>query len=116
MPADFGEMTPVETMHAWPSGNHPIGTTAIDLNTGEHRWMTPAGDLAQSNPVLRQLGLRSLGRPARGHLLLSQTLLIVGREGGTHREGGGPEKVPNFEISDPKRCAYDKARGRLVGE
>jgi len=36
--------------------------------------------------------------------------------GGTHREGGGPEKVPDFEISDPKLCAYDKATGKLVGE
>ena len=68
----FGEMTPVETMQArGPLETTLWRTTAIDLNTGEHRWMTPAGDLAQSNPVLRQLGLRSLGRPARGHLLLS---------------------------------------------
>ena len=78
--------------------------------------MTPAGDLAQSNPVLQQLGLRSLGRPARGHLLLTKTLLIVGQEGGTHREGGGPEKVPNFEIRDPKLSAYDKETGKFVGE
>jgi quinoprotein glucose dehydrogenase len=48
--------------------------------------------------------------------LLTETLLIVGQEGGTHREGGGPEMVPNFEISDPKLCAYDKATGKLVGE
>jgi hypothetical protein len=82
----------------------------------EHWWMTPAGDLAQSNPVLKQLGLHSLGRPARVHLLLTETLLIVGQEGGTHREGGGPEKVPDFEISDPKLCAYDKATGEQVGE
>jgi len=75
--------------------------------------MTPAGDLAQSNAVLKQLGLHSLGRSSRGHLLL---LLIVGQEGGTHREGSGPEKVPDFEISDPKLCAYDKATGRLIGE
>jgi quinoprotein glucose dehydrogenase len=113
----FGEMTPVETMQGVPLWKPPYGRiTAIDLNTGEHRWMTPAGDLAQGNPVLRQLGLRSLGRPARGHLLLTKTLLIVGQEGGTHREGGGPEKVPNFEISDPKLGAYDKATGKFVGE
>src|SRR6266851_5341318 len=43
-------------------------------------------------------------------------VLIIGQEGGTHREGGGPEKVPDFEISDPKLCAYDKATGKLVGE
>jgi len=24
--------------------------------------------------------------------------------------------VPDFEISDPKLCAYDKATGRLIGE
>jgi quinoprotein glucose dehydrogenase len=83
--------------------------------------MTPVGDLAQSNPVLRQLGLRSLGRPARGHLLLTKTLLIAGQEGSTQRENnvqreGGPEAVPNFQIHDPKLCAYDKATGKLVGE
>jgi len=104
-------------MQGVPLWKPPYGRiTAIDLNTGDHRWMTPAGDLAQSNPVLEQLGLHSLGRPARGHLLLTKTLLIVGQEGGTHREGGGPEKVPDFEISDPKLCAYDKATGKLVGE
>ena len=31
--------------------------TAIDLNTGDDRWMTRAGDLAQSNRVLQELGL-----------------------------------------------------------
>ena len=31
-------------------------------------------------------------------------------------EGGGPEKVPDFESSDPKLCAYDNATGNLVGE
>src|SRR2546429_8560471 len=101
--ADYvGTLDPVETMQGVPLWKPPYGRiTAIDLNTGDHRWMVPAGDLAQSNPVLRQLGLRPLGRPARGHLLLTKTLLIVGQEGGTHREGGGPEKVPNFEVSDP---------------
>lgn len=79
--------------------------------------MTPAGDLAQSNPVLQQLGLRSLGRPGRGHLLLTKTLVIIGQDGGTHREGvGAAARVPNFEIRDPKLCAYDKVTGKLVGE
>jgi quinoprotein glucose dehydrogenase len=112
----FGEMTPVETMQGVPLWKPPYGRiTAIDLNTGDHRWMTPVGDLAQSNPVLRELGLQGLGRAARGHLLLTKTLLIVGQEGSTHREGG-PEMVPDFEIHDPKLCAYDKATGKLVAE
>src|SRR5438128_725673 len=113
----YGKMTPVETMQGVPLWKPPYGRiTAIDLNTGDHRWMTPAGDLAQSNPVLRQLGLRGLGRAARGHLLLTKTLLIVGQEGGTHREGGSPEEVPDFEIRDPKLSAYDKETGKVVGE
>jgi quinoprotein glucose dehydrogenase len=114
----IGEMTPVETIQGVPLWKPPYGRiTAIDLSTGEHRWMAPAGDLAQSNPVLQQLGLRSLGRPGRGHLLLTKTLVIIGQDGGTHREGvGGAAMVPNFEIRDPKLCAYDKATGKLVGE
>ena len=115
-----GEMTPVETMQGVPLWKPPYGRiTAIDLNTGNHRWMAPVGDLAQSNPVLRQLGLRHLGRPARGHLLLTKTLLIIGQEGNTQREGIGKSPaatVPNFEIHDPKLCAYDKATGKTVGE
>jgi quinoprotein glucose dehydrogenase len=113
----FGEMTAVETMQGVPLWKPPYGRiTAIDMNTGEHRWMTPAGDLAQSNPVLKQLGLRSLGRPGRGHMLLTKTLVIVGQDGGTHREGGATQRVPNFEVRDPKLCAYDKVTGKLVAE
>jgi len=78
--------------------------------------MTPLGDLAQSNPVLRQLGLQHLGRSARGHLLLTKTLLIVGQEASTHREGNSPEMVPTFGILDPKLYAFDKMSGKLVGE
>ena len=114
----FGEMSPVATIQGVPLWKPPYGRiTAIDLNTGEHRWMVPAGDLARSNPLLKQLGLHSLGRPGRGHMLLTKTLLIVGQDGGTHREGvAGAAKVPNFEVSDPSLCAYDKATGKLVGE
>lgn len=112
----YGNMTPVETMEGVPLWKPPYGRiTAIDLNTGTHRWMAPAGDLAQSNPVLQRLGLRSLGHPARGHLLLTKTLLIVGQEGSTQREGIA-EMVPKFQIHDPKLCAYDKTTGELVGE
>jgi quinoprotein glucose dehydrogenase len=114
----MGEMSAVETIHGVPLWKPPYGRiTAIDLNTGEHRWTSPVGDLAQSNPLLQQLGLHSLGRPGRGHLLLTKTLVIIGQDGGTHREGvAGAERVPNFEIRDPKLCAYDKATGKLIGE
>ena len=75
--------------------------------------------------MLKQLGLHSLGRPARGHLLLTKTLLIVGQEGNTQRERSAPGeaaadlgavRVPNFEVHDPKLVAHDKATGKVVGE
>jgi quinoprotein glucose dehydrogenase len=116
----------VESMHGVPLWKPPYGRiTAIDLNTGDHRWMVPMGDLAQSNPVLQQLRLPPLGRAARGHVLLTKTVLIVGQEGNTQRESNaqreasadpGSVKVPDFEIHDPKLCAYDKATGKVVGE
>jgi quinoprotein glucose dehydrogenase len=122
-----GAPAPMETLQGVPLWKPPYGRiTAIDLNTGDHRWMVPLGDLAQNNPVLKQLGLTPLGRPARGHLLLTKTLLIIGQEGTTQREASGPPResaaepgtvrAPNFEIFDPKLRAYDKATGKLVGE
>ena len=109
-----------------PLWKPPYGRiTAIDLNTGDHRWMTPVGDLAdlaKENSLLRQLGLSSLGRAARGHLLLTKTLLIVGQEGNTQREEAfSASPAPRneraiFEVHDPKLVAYDKTTGKVVGE
>jgi quinoprotein glucose dehydrogenase len=121
-----GTLAPVETMQGVPLWKPPYGRiTAIDLNTGDHRWMVPMGDLARSNPALKQLGLPPLGRAARGHVLLTKTLLVVGQEGTTQREGGpqsesaaqrGAVAVPNFAIHEPALCAYDKATGKLLAE
>lgn len=125
--ADYiGALAAVETMQGIPIWKPPYGRiTAIDMNTGDHRWMSPLGDLAQSNPALKQLELPPLGRPARGHVLLTKTLLIVGQEGTTRREESagresgfqrGVTAGMSFEVHDPKLVAYDKATGRLVGE
>jgi len=107
-------------MQGVPLWKPPYGRiTAIDLNTGDHRWMVPMGDLGRSNPGLQLLGLPPLGRAARGHVLLTKTLLIVGQEGSTQRVDGGEPgsvKVVDFEIHEPKLCAYDKATGEVVGE
>jgi glucose dehydrogenase len=118
-PAPYiGMPAPMETLQGVPLWKPPYGRiTAIDLNTGDHRWMAPMGDL--DHPRLKPLGLAPMGRPARGHALLTKTLLIVGQEGSTQRaEGRGSESVtaPNFEIHDPKLSAYDKATGKVVGE
>ena len=53
-------------MQGVPLWKPPYGRiTAIDLNTGDHRWMVPMGEpVAQSNPILKQLSLPPVGRAA----------------------------------------------------
>lgn len=113
----IGKMSPVKTMNGLPLWKPPYGrVTAIDLNTGDHRWMTPVGDLADEVSALKALGLKNLGRPARGHLLLTKSILIIGQEGSTQREGGSPSDVPKFQIVTPNLIALDKTSGKRVGE
>jgi quinoprotein glucose dehydrogenase len=119
--ADYvGGSGPLEMVQGLPLCKPPYGRiTAIDLNTGDHRWMRPLGDMPRTNPALKQLDPTPLGRPARGHVLLTKTLLIVGQEGNTQRAGpasSGFALVADFVNHDPKLSAYDKATGKLVGE
>jgi quinoprotein glucose dehydrogenase len=105
----------VETMQGIPLWKPPYGrVVAIDLNTGDHRWMSPMGDLAPRVPALQQLGRSGLGRAARGHALLTKTLFIVGQEGNTQRADGAV-RASALVIVDPMLTAYDKLTGKVVG-
>ena len=75
--------------------------TALDMNPGDHAWMTPTGngDRIRNHPMLRDLGLPPLGGDAgRTGSLLTRTLLIHALVAGG--SDGGPRLV-----------AYDKATG-----
>jgi 4-carboxymuconolactone decarboxylase len=48
---------------------------------------------------LKPLGLPPVGRPTRGHALLTKTLLIIGQEGTTQRSESGPA-AGGFEVRD----------------
>ena len=78
--------------------------TAIDMNTGEHAWMTPLGngDRVRNHPLLRHLELPPLGGDSgRNGPLVTRTLLVQSlTAGGT---GDGPQLV-----------AYDKASGAAL--
>jgi quinoprotein glucose dehydrogenase len=78
--------------------------TAIDMNVGEHLWMTPLGngDRLRNHPLLRDLDLPPLGGDdSRSGPVLTKTLLIHAlTAGGTD---GGPQLV-----------AYDKTTGAVV--
>lgn len=66
----------------------PYGSiTAIDLNTGEHRWMIPNGDTpdnVKNHPALRGVDLPRTGKIAHANVLVTKTLLFYGegRNGG----------------------------------
>jgi quinoprotein glucose dehydrogenase len=79
--------------------------TAIDMNRGEHIWMTPtgAGTRVRGLAALRGLTLPPLGGDITlsGPLLTRTALIYALTTGGT---GGGPRLV-----------AYDKATGKELG-
>ena len=78
--------------------------TAIDMNTGEHRWMRPMGDgnRIRNLPLLRDLDLPPLGGDSgRVGPVLTKTLLIHALTAGG--ANGGPRLV-----------AFDKATGAEI--
>jgi quinoprotein glucose dehydrogenase len=103
----------VEGPQGLPLTKPPYGRiTAIDMRTGEHRWMAPNGDGPRDHPAIRHLDLPPLGQPGRGMPLLTKTLLFVS-EGdpimaGTP-PGGGPAAGKAFR-------AFDKASGAVLWE
>jgi glucose dehydrogenase len=77
--------------------------TAIDMNSGEHRWMVPNGDTpdeVKNNPALRGVTLPPTGKPSKALLLVTKALLFAA-------EGYG---------GAPILRAYDKASGRVLAE
>ena len=76
--------------------------TAIDMNTGDHVWMVPAGngDRIRHHPRLKGLNLPPLGGDSTlSGPLLTKTLLIYALTAGGTNNG-------------PRLVAYDKATGK----
>jgi quinoprotein glucose dehydrogenase len=76
--------------------------TAIDMNTGEHVWMTPTGngDVYRNHADLKALNLPPLGGDGETGPLLTKTLLVLGL-------------APNEGA--PTLTAYDKKTGAVLG-
>lgn len=119
-----GKTVAVETLDGIPLWKPPYGRlTAIDMHTGEHKWMKPMGDLSSSVPALKRFAKAPLGRSTRSHILLTKTLLFVAQEGSTQREEMGAGDAgqkgksvgPKFQVIDPGIVAYDKENGNLIG-
>ena len=93
-----------------PITKPPYGRiTAIDLNTGDHVWMTPNGDGPRDHPALKHLKLPPLGQMGRAAPLLTRTLLFV-----TEGSAAGLSIPPGG--GGPWLRAFDKRTGAVVAQ
>jgi quinoprotein glucose dehydrogenase len=91
-----------------PITKPPYGRiTAIDLNSGDHRWMVPNGDGPRDHPALKALNLPPLGQPGRAAPLVTKTLLFV-----TEGSAAGLSVPPGG--GGPRMRAFDKRTGEVV--
>ena len=84
--------------------------TAIDLNRGEIAWQVPNGDApdyVKNHPALEGIDVGRTGRPDRGGVLATSTLLFAG-------EGGG--MFAAFGSGGNRFRAHDKATGEVLAE
>jgi len=84
--------------------------TAIDLQAGEIAWQVPNGDApdyVKEHPALEGIDVGRTGRPDRGGLLVTRTLLFAG-------EGGG--MFAAFGSGGNMFRAHDKVTGEIVAE
>jgi quinoprotein glucose dehydrogenase len=81
--------------------------TAINLNTGEHEWMTPHGDGPMDNPALAGIETGPLGAQGSGNgPLLTKSLLFV-TQGAAYF---GSERDKKHKIT-----VFDKKTGEILG-
>ncbi len=87
-----------------PIAKPPWGRiTAIDLNTGAHRWSIANGDTPKNikeNPALEGIDLPRTGKHTRSGIVVTETLLFAG-------EGFG---------GDPIFRAHNKLTGEIIAE
>ncbi len=84
--------------------------TAIDLNKGDLLWQVPNGDTpdyVKEHEALQGIDIPPTGRPDRGGLIVTKTLLIAGEGSGLFGVYGG---------GGPMLRAYDKLTGEVVAE
>jgi quinoprotein glucose dehydrogenase len=84
--------------------------TAIDLNTGDHKWMVPNAGTPQwlkDVPALKNIDIQPTGNPDRVGMLLTKTLLFAGTGSGMY--------ASDYRGSNKFR-AYDKMTGAVVHE
>ena len=103
-----------EWVDGLPLVKPPYGrVTAIDLDTGEHLWMSPVGKGPVLHEALRDLDLPDLGWFQYNYVLATQTLLLVASE---KPFWWGDLNRKDFVEKEPYLRAYDLTTSALLAE
>ena len=110
---------PLKGPDGLPITKPPYGRiTAIDLNSGDHKWMVAHGSGPRDHARLKALNLPPLGWPSRGFLLVTRTLLFAFQEPAVSPEFS--EATNAFEYTrttrEPRLRVFDKRTGQLISE
>jgi quinoprotein glucose dehydrogenase len=93
--------------------------TAIDLNTGEHAWMSPVGNGPRNHPALEGLDLPVLGWDRRTFPLLTESLLFAAQMGIVlDRKVSDRGNAMTYDSASEEAFlrAFDPATGDLIAE
>ena len=102
-----------------PITKPPYGRiTAIDLNTGDHKWAVPLGTGPREHVRLRALNLPPLGWPSRGFLLVTKTLLFAFQEPAmSSRLSDATNTIERTATTrEPQMSIFHKQTGRLISK
>ena len=93
--------------------------TAIDMQTGEHAWMTPMGRRYEQHPQFKGRDMPPMGIPSRTYVAATSELLLAVQEGVNTVVGVSPQyNAARYQASPymPSLKAFDLDTGELIGE
>ena len=103
-----------------PMFKPPYGRiTAIDMQTGEHAWMTPVGRGYEELPEFTGRGMPPMGFPSRTYVVATSNLLLAAQEGVNLVTGTSPERnAARYQAGShlPALRAFDLDTGELISE
>jgi quinoprotein glucose dehydrogenase len=102
-----------------PITKPPYGrVTAIDLNTGELKWIVPHGSGPRDHVKLKSLNLPLLGWPSRGFVLVTKTLLFAVQEPALSTSFSSTTNTFEFTATtrEPRLRMFNKRTGDLLHE
>ena len=103
-----------EYVNGLPLTKPPYGRiTAIDLDTGEHVWMSPVGQGPVNHRALRDLDLPAMGWFHYNFILATETVLVVVSQ---QPDWWGDLRDDDFVEQTPYLRAFDLDTGAMLAE